>query len=118
MQFFHIAVLGVSSIILLIVLIYIGISLYNAKKKYGVPRPRTPAPTDGCSIPEECAKCRRPETWGYNHVGRHNRDKQPDKSNGCGVLCPNQPTGCRRPAKPQYVLNTRGRTNTASRGTA
>jgi hypothetical protein len=44
MQFFHIAVLGVSSIILLIVLIYIGISLYNAKKNTVFPPTQNTCP--------------------------------------------------------------------------
>jgi hypothetical protein len=62
MQFFSYS--GFRSIFYnMLIVLYIGISLYSIKK-YGVPRPRTPAPTDGCSIPEECAKCRRPETWG------------------------------------------------------
>jgi hypothetical protein len=93
MQFFSYSGFRVSSIILLIVLIYIGISLYNAKKKYGVPPDPEHLPRRmDVQFQRMCR--RRPERGGYNHVGNTTATSNLiKKQRRWGVLCPNQPTG-------------------------
>jgi hypothetical protein len=92
-NFFHIAVLGVFYNIAYSINIHRNFAIQRQKKIRCSPTQNT-CP-DGWMFNSRGMPNAGVRKRGAITIGRHNRDKQPDKSNGCGVLCPNQPTGCR-----------------------